>query len=69
MSDAIRSFLFGGEADVSSAVMIPLGGNRPCGILALGSPKGDRFTPDHGTFYLDRLGELLGAAIRRIAGT
>lgn len=63
----IRTFLFGEDADVSSAVFIPLGGNRPCGILALGSPREDRFTADQGTFYLDRLGELLGAAIRRIA--
>ena len=64
---AIRSFLFGQDADVGSAVYIPLGGNRPCGLLALGSPQADRFTSDQGTFYLARLGELIGAAIRRIA--
>jgi len=62
----IRSFLFGEDADVASAVFIPLGGSRPSGILALGSPREDRFTTDQGTFYLDRLGELLGASIRRI---
>jgi len=62
-----RIFLFGEDAEVGSLVLIPLGGSRPCGVLALGSPKEDRFTSDHGTFYLDRLGELLGATIRRIA--
>lgn len=67
ITPAVRSFLFGEDADVCSAVYIPLGGNRPCGILALGSPRADRFTADQGTFYLDRLGELIGAAIRRIA--
>ncbi len=63
---ASKIFLFGEEADVGSAVLIPLGGSRPCGILALGSSRADRFSADHGTFYLDRLGELLGATIRRI---
>lgn len=64
----IRSFLFGEDAEVSSAVFIPVGGNRPCGVLALGSPREDRFTADQGTFYLDRLGELIGVTIRRITG-
>jgi uncharacterized protein YigA (DUF484 family) len=67
ISASIRSYLFGEDADVASAVYIPLGGKRPDGVLALGSSDADRFTPDQGTFYLDRLGELLGAAIRRIA--
>lgn len=69
IADAIRCFLFGEDAEVSSAVFIPLGGNRPCGILALGSPSAERFTVDQGTFYLDRLGELIGGAIKRITGS
>lgn len=64
---ASKVFLFGEDAEVESVVLIPLGGSRPCGILALGSSRADRFSADHSTFYLDRLGELLGATIRRIA--
>ncbi len=67
ITPSARAFLFGEEADVASAVFIPLGGKRPCGILALGSPRQDRFTAEHGTFYLDRLGELIGTAVTRIA--
>ena len=66
LAPAARSFLFGDETSVVSVALIPLGGSRPCGILALGSSQQDRFKTDHGTFYLDRLGELLGAAIRRL---
>jgi uncharacterized protein YigA (DUF484 family) len=67
MEPASKVFLFGENAEVGSAVLIPLGGSRPCGILALGSSRADRFSADQGTFYLDRLGELLGATIRRLA--
>lgn len=62
-----KRFLFGEDADPKSVVLIPLGGSRPCGLLALGSSQEDRFTAEHGTFYLDRLGELVGAAIRRLS--
>lgn len=69
LAPAAKSFLFGEDASVESVVPIPLGGSRPCGILALGSPKEGRFSKDHGTFYLDRLGDLLGAAIKRLSNT
>ena len=62
-----KSFLFGEDAEVKSVVLVPLGGSRPCGVLALGSLQDGRFSADHGTFYLDRLGELLGAAIYRLS--
>lgn len=67
LAPASKTFLFGGHAEIKSVVLIPLGGKRPCGILALGSVEENRFTEDHGTFYLDRLGELLGAAIQRLS--
>ena len=67
LSPASKSFLFGEDAEVKSVVLVPLGGSRPCGVLALGSLQDERFTTDHGTFYLDRLGELLGAAICRLS--
>lgn len=69
LAPASKSFLFGEDTNIESIVLVPLGGSRPCGVLALGSPKEDRFTTDHGTFYLDRLGELLGAAIRRLSNS
>ena len=64
---ASKAFLFGDDTEVKSVVLVPLGGSRPCGVLALGSLQDDRFTSEHGTFYLDRLGELLGAAIQRLS--
>lgn len=67
LAAASKSFLFGEDAEVKSVVLVPLGGSRPCGVLALGSLQDERFTTDHGTFYLDRLGELLGAAIHRLS--
>ncbi len=67
LAPAAKSFLFGEDASIASVVLIPLGGSRPCGILALGSPQADRFKNEHGTLYLDRLGDLLGAAVRRLS--
>lgn len=67
LAPASKTFLFGEDTEVKSVVLVPLGGSRPCGVLALGSSQDDRFTVDHGTFYLDRLGELLGAAIQRLS--
>lgn len=68
LAPASKSFLFGDDASGESVVLVPLGGSRPCGVLALGSSQQERFTTDHGTFYLDRLGDLLGAVIRRLVG-
>ena len=38
----------------------------PFGILVLASPDPDRFFPDMGTLYLQRLSELVSAAVRRV---
>jgi uncharacterized protein YigA (DUF484 family) len=52
--------------ELASLVYVPLRGDAgPLGILALGSPDARRFTPDMGTLYLVRLGELLSAALQR----
>lgn len=67
LSNVARDFLFGGDVEVRSVALIPLGSGRPHGLLALGSAEADRFTSEQGTFYLDRLGELLGSAIRRLS--
>jgi len=51
---------------LGSLVYIPVRGDAgPLGMLALGSPDPRRFTPDMGTLYLARLGELVSAALQR----
>ncbi|MDR3427026.1 DUF484 family protein [Silvimonas sp.] len=40
--------------------------DEPFGIMVLASDDADRFFPDMGTLYLQRLSELLAAAIKRV---
>jgi len=64
---SIRGNLFGGDAErMHSAMLVPIGGKRPTGVLTLATAEKNRFAPDQGTFYLDRLGELMGAVLRRL---
>jgi uncharacterized protein len=64
---SIRSNLFGGDAErMHSAMLVPIGGKRPTGVLTLATSEKNRFAPEQGTFYLDRLGELMGAVLRRL---
>ncbi len=37
-----------------------------CGVLALGALEAERFRPNMGTVYLDRLGELVGTTVERL---
>jgi uncharacterized protein YigA (DUF484 family) len=51
-----------------SLAMIPLRpatGEATFGLLVLGSPDPTRYTADMGTEFLERLGELSGAALAR----
>lgn len=64
---SIKASLFGGDAErMQSAMLVPVGGKRPIGVLTLAGARKNRFEPDQGTFYLDRLGELMGAVLRRL---
>lgn len=64
---SIKENLFGGDAPrIHSAMLVPVGGKRPMGVLTLASVEKSRFEPEQGTFYLDRLGELMGATLRRL---
>lgn len=64
LTEAQRAFLFGEAAEsVGSAVMVPLSGTEPLGILALGSRDADRFHPGMGTLFLGYLGELISKAV------
>lgn len=65
----VLAFLFGEQAaDVGSVALLPLGHRDPRGILALGASDATRFRPDMGTVYIDRLGELVGVAVKRLLG-
>ena len=57
-----------GEAahHLKSFAAIPLRGEHTVGLLVLASEDAQRFYPDMGTLYLDRLGQLLGAALTRL---
>lgn len=56
-----------GEAQVelTSFAYISLGGENKTGVLALASEEAQRFYPEMGTLYLQRLGEIATAAISR----
>ncbi|MDZ7595697.1 MAG: DUF484 family protein, partial [Thiobacillus sp.] len=40
----------------------------PVGLLVLASEEAKRFYPGMGTLYLERLGQLIGAALVRMQG-
>jgi uncharacterized protein YigA (DUF484 family) len=64
--DSQREFLFGPEApNIGSVALIPLGGQPPAGLLALGSIDRDRFHPGMSTEFLWRMGELITDALAR----
>ena len=66
MRDSQREFLFGSEApNIGSVALIPLGGQPPLGLLALGSVDHDRFHPGMSTEFLLRMGELITEALTR----
>jgi len=53
---------------LASAAMIPLGLHGVHGALVLASRKPSRFMPDAGTLFLELMGELVTAALRRLLG-
>ncbi len=50
--------------NLRSFAMMPLRDSITFGVLLLASPDENRFYPDMGTFYLNRIAELVGAALR-----
>jgi uncharacterized protein YigA (DUF484 family) len=65
--ESLLAFLFGdARRELRSTALVPLGGKDARGVLALGSHDPHRFHAGMGTVYLTRLGELLGAALRRV---
>ena len=51
----------------SQALVALCDGGSTIGMLALGSEDGKRFYPEMGTLYLERIGEMVSAALIRVA--
>jgi uncharacterized protein YigA (DUF484 family) len=51
----------------SQALVALCDGGATIGMLALGSEDGKRFYPEMGTLYLERIGEMVSAALIRVA--
>lgn len=65
LTDEIKQW-FGEDAkQLQSFSMVPLQRKHAIGLLVMGSPTAERFYPAMGTLYLERLGELIAAALCR----
>lgn len=67
--DESRAILLFGEggASVRAAALVPIKAERKSGVLAIGSEDPERFHPDMGTDFLDRLGEIVSHKLRTVA--
>ena len=63
VSTALLEELFGEDSGIASCAFIPLKGGESGGVLVLGSEERERFQPGMGAIYLDRIGELVSAAV------
>jgi len=64
LDDELLTALFGEEgASIRSCGLAALDTPHRIGLLALGSRGKDRFRPEMGTLFLERLGELMSSAI------
>lgn len=67
LTDEQLEFLFGEnrEGRVGSAALLPIGPRARDGMIAVGSRHKDHFTATQGTVFLERLAELVAAALTR----
>ncbi|AKH37855.1 MULTISPECIES: DUF484 family protein [Nitrosomonas] len=66
LTDEIKQW-FGDETpQLQSFSLIPLRRKHTFGLLVMGSPELERFYPDMGTLYLERLSELIAGALIRL---
>ena len=64
LRDSQRDFLFGaGSVAIGSVALVPLGPKGQLGLLACGSTDSERFNPTMSTDFLQRIGELIAAAL------
>ncbi len=66
--DEAKAVMLFGEmgATVKAAALVPVHAEGESGVLAIGSADPERFHPDMGTEFLDRLGEILSHKLRTI---
>lgn len=64
--EALESLFGAARERVASCALVPLGRRAAQGVLALGAASRERFSTDQGTVYLDRMGEIIGAALKRM---
>ncbi|MGH8135566.1 MAG: DUF484 family protein [Steroidobacteraceae bacterium] len=64
LRDSQRDFLFGaGSVAIGSVALVPIGPKGSLGLLACGSHDAERFNPTMSTDFLQRIGELIAAAL------
>lgn len=62
----VREFLFGElKPDLQSVALLPLGARAERGVIAIASRSNDRFVPQMGTVFLQLIGNLFDALLRR----
>lgn len=62
----VREFLFGElKPDLQSVALLPLGPRAERGVIAIASRTSDRFVPQMGTVFLQLIGNLFDALLRR----
>jgi len=69
LTDEIKSWFGESAAHLRSFSMIPLRIRQTIGVLVLASEEPQRFYPEMGTLYLQRLGDLVSTAISRYSQT
>ena len=65
LTDEIKQWFGEGATNLRSFSMIPLKTKQTIGLLVLASEDPQRFYPEMGTFYLQRIGDLISTAISR----
>lgn len=67
LDETKAKMLFGDtDANVRAAALVPINADGKAGVLAIGSEDPERFHPDMGTDFLDRLGEIVSHKLRSI---
>lgn len=63
LDDWFKSTDFTGAGEAQSFAIIPLATNELVGLLTIASDEASRFYPGMGTMYLNRIGQLISAAL------
>lgn len=69
LTDEIKHWFGEGATNLRSFSMIPLKTKQTIGLLVLASEEPQRFYPEMGTLYLQRIGDLISTAISRYSQT